>query len=89
VLWGYGKTGRTLQRALREHGKTPAAIVELHPGRIGNVIAGAPVVAPDQLATWRQLPLIASVAGAKARQKIRAALALQGYRERRDYICAA
>jgi len=89
VLWGYGKTGRTLQRALRQHGKTPAVIVELHPGRIGNVIAGAPVVSPDQLEAWRQLPLIASVAGEKAREEIRSALTVQGYRERRDYVCAA
>jgi glycosyltransferase involved in cell wall biosynthesis len=89
VLWGYGKTGRTLQRALAERGKRPVAIVELHPGRIGNVIAGAPVVHPDDLARWRAHPLVVSVAGATARGQIRLALSARGYRERRDFVCAA
>ncbi len=35
VLWGYGDTGRELCRALSARGKKPAAIVELHPGRLG------------------------------------------------------
>ncbi len=47
VLWGYGGTGRALRRALSHHGKVPAAIVELHPGRIGNRIHGAEVIEPD------------------------------------------
>ena len=89
ALWGYGETGRTLQRALREHGKRPAAILELHPGRIGNVIAGAPVVHPDD---WLRTPrhrLVVSVAGAMARSEIRAALHQVGLLDGLDYVCAA
>ena len=89
VLWGYGGTGRALRRALGSHGKTPAAIVELHPRRLGNTIHGAPVIAPEALEEWRGLPLVASVAGAGARGQIRAALARMGYRELRDFVCAA
>jgi len=89
VLWGYGATGRALLRALREHDKTPAAIVELHPGRLGNTIHAAPVIPPEALASWRGLPLVVSVAGAEARRRIRAHLAGRGYRELRDYVCAA
>jgi glycosyltransferase involved in cell wall biosynthesis len=89
VLWGHGGTGRALRRALHDHGKAPAAIVELHPGRLGNTIHGAPVIAPPALAEWRHLPLIASVAGGDARSRIRAALARMGYREGIDYVCAA
>jgi glycosyltransferase involved in cell wall biosynthesis len=89
VLWGHGGTGRTLRRALREHGKAPAAIVELHPGRLGNTIHGAPVIAPPALEEWRHLPLVASVAGDNARSRIRAALSRMGYRELLDYVCAA
>jgi hypothetical protein len=89
VLWGYGGTGRALQRALREHGKAPAAIVELHPRRLGNHIHGAPVIAPHALEAWRHLPLVASVAGDAARDRIRAALSRMGYRELLDYVCAA
>ncbi|HEY5657398.1 MAG TPA: glycosyltransferase family 2 protein, partial [Myxococcota bacterium] len=43
VLWGYGGTGRALARALRDRGRHPTRIVELHPRRIGQRIQGAPV----------------------------------------------
>jgi glycosyltransferase involved in cell wall biosynthesis len=89
VLWGHGGTGRALQRALRAYGKAPAAIVELHPRRLGNTIHGAPVIAPPALEEWRHLPLVASVSGDAARGRIRAALARMGFRELLDYVCAA
>jgi GT2 family glycosyltransferase len=89
VLWGHGGTGRALRRALALHGKSPAAIVEVHPRRLGKTIHGAPVIAPDELREWRHLPLVASVAGASARGKIRAALGEMGYRELDDFVCAA
>jgi glycosyltransferase involved in cell wall biosynthesis len=89
VLWGYGGTGRALHRALRAHGKKASAIVELHPGRIGKTIQGAPVIRPEALAARRREPLVVSVAGARAREEIRAALAARGLRETRDYVCAA
>jgi len=89
VLWGYGGTGRSLQRALRSHGKKPSAIVEVHPGRIGNRIQDAPVIAPDALIHRRDQPVVVSVAGASARQIIRNALRELGFEELRDYVCAA
>jgi glycosyltransferase involved in cell wall biosynthesis len=89
VLWGYGGTGRALRRALHDRGKSPAAIVELHPRRLGNTIHGAPVIAPHALEQWRHLRLVASVAGAVARGQIRTALARMGYRELSDFVCAA
>lgn len=89
LLWGYGGTGRALRRALARRGKTPAAIVELHPGRIGNRIHGAEVIVPDALADWRRLPLVVSVAGEDPRARIRNDLRSRGWRELVDYICAA
>jgi glycosyltransferase involved in cell wall biosynthesis len=89
ALWGYGGTGRSLQNALRLRGKRPSAILELHPGRIGNAIAGAPVVHPDE---WLRAPhqrLVVSVAGATARAEIRAALDRAGLCDGIDYVCAA
>ncbi len=38
---GYGDTGRVLCRLLAEEGREPTHIVELHPGRVGQVIRGA------------------------------------------------
>ncbi len=89
VLWGYGDTGRALRRALAAHGKQPSHVVEVHPGRLGNVIHGAPVIAPAALADMAERPIIVSVAGAAARAEVRAALAALGLRERCDFVCAA
>ncbi len=89
ILWGYGGTGRALRRALAERGRRPAAIVELHPGRLGQRIHGAPVIAPEAIPELPRRPLVASVAGAEARARIRAALSGMGWREERDFVCAA
>ncbi len=88
-LWGYGETGKALRRALEQHGKRPGHIVELHPGRLGETIHGAPVVRPEALPAQPRLPLVVSVAGAVARTEIRATLARLGWRELVDYVCAA
>ena len=89
TLWGYGGTGRALHRALRRHDLRPSVIVEVHAGRLGNEIHGAPVVPPAALATLPRQPLVASVAGADARGEIRAFLAGLGWVETRDFVCAA
>ena len=90
VLWGHGATGRALRRALRAEGKHAAAIVEIHPRRIGQRIEGAPVVRPEGLMALRAgLPLVASVAGTAARAEIRSFCARAGLREDVDYWCAA
>jgi glycosyltransferase involved in cell wall biosynthesis len=89
LLWGYGATGRALARALAGHGRHPAAIVEIHPRRIGRRIRGAPVVSRHALGPPRGLPLVVSVAGAGPRALIRAELARLGWRECVDFVCAA
>ena len=89
VLWGYGSTGKALRRALLGHGKTPSHIVELHPGRLGKRIHGAPVVPPQALPSLPRHPLIASVAGQQARGEIRDALGGMGFVDGRDFVCAA
>lgn len=89
VLWGHGDTGGALRRALRLHGKRPSHVIELHPGRLGNRIDGAAVVAPESIDGLPRLPLVASVAGAGPRAQIRAFLDARGWVEGRDYVCAA
>jgi glycosyltransferase involved in cell wall biosynthesis len=89
VLWGYGRTGRTLRAALALHGKRPSRIVELHPGRLGQRIHEAEVVPPSWLSARTSLPLVVSVAGAGPRAEIRGVLAGYGYLEGRDFWCAA
>ncbi len=89
ILWGYGGTGRALRRELAAHGRHPSHIVELHPGRLGQTIHGAPVIEPAELAALPRGPLIASVAGAGPRARVRGALGELGFREERDYVVAA
>jgi len=89
VLWGYGETGKALRRALLAHDKRPAHIVELHPGRLGETIHGAPVVPPDELPGLPRHPILVSVAGEGPRREIRDALARMGFRELDDFICTA
>jgi len=89
VLWGHGRTGRALRRALEALGHRAAAIVEVHPRRVGNRIHGAEVIAPPALATRPRLPIVTSVAGSGPRGEIRAALAGMGFRDGHDFVCAA
>lgn len=89
ILWGYGHTGKALRRALVLHGKRPSHIVELHPGRLGNVIDGAPVIPPEALSILRSIPIIVSVAHPGPRGQIRRAMTAMGFREGDDFVCAA
>jgi glycosyltransferase involved in cell wall biosynthesis len=89
VLWGYGGTGRSLRRALEARSKRVSHIVEVHPGRLGNRIHGAPVLAPDALGGLAPCKVIASVAGSVPRQRIREAMRRMGFHEGRDFVCAA
>lgn len=88
-LWGFGETGKALAAALERRGKHPLGIVELHPGRLGQLIRGVRVVPPEQLPGLPKAPLLVSVAGLKPRSEIREALAGMGFREERDYVCCA
>jgi cellulose synthase/poly-beta-1,6-N-acetylglucosamine synthase-like glycosyltransferase len=89
VLWGYGDTGKALHRALLGHGKRPSEIVEVHPGRLGQRVHGAPVISVEELLRRRLSRVVASVAGGEARRQIRQALTAVGLEETRDFVCAA
>jgi len=89
VLWGYGDTGKALAAALARLGKHPSAIVELHPGRLGQLIRGVRVIPPETLPVMPRQPLLVSVAGITPRSEIRAALATMGFTETADFVCCA
>ncbi len=89
LLWGYGHTGKRLRAALQAHGKRPAAIVELHPRRLGMSAHGARFVPPAALQDAPRLPIVVCVAGLEARAQARARLAGLGRQELVDFVCAA
>jgi glycosyltransferase involved in cell wall biosynthesis len=89
LLWGHGRTGRALRKALGDLGHRVAAIVEVHPRRIGQTIHAAPVIPPAALVEEPPLPIVVSVSGAGPRERIRDALARMGIAEGRRFVCAA
>ncbi len=89
VLWGYGDTGRVLCRLLLELGRKPTHIVELHPGRVGQVIKGAKVIRPEELKAISGARIVVSVAGIVARTLIRTSLVKMGHTEGQTFVCAA
>jgi len=89
TLWGYGSTGKGMRRALERSGKRPRRIVEIHPGKIGQEIDGAMVVAPSEVSLAVDRPMLVSVAGEQPRAEIRRFLAERGMLELQDYICTA
>jgi glycosyltransferase involved in cell wall biosynthesis len=89
ILWGYGDTGKALRRALLAYGKTPAHIVEVHPGRLHQRIHNAPVIAPAALLSVPRHPVVVSVAGEEARRIIRQSMTEMGFVELHDFVCAA
>jgi hypothetical protein len=74
-------------------GKQPILIVEVHPGRIGQRIAGTDVIEPNQLRAFVNAhpgaKIVASVARAGPRGEVRNALTSMGFSELSDYVCAA
>jgi S-adenosylhomocysteine hydrolase len=89
VLIGYGRTGKLLARELRQLGCRPSYVVEVHPGRIGQVVDGAPVLALSEFESLGPRRVIVSVAGLRARGEIRRLLRKMGKVEGRDFVCAA
>jgi glycosyltransferase involved in cell wall biosynthesis len=89
VLWGHGRTGRALRKALSRLGHEPRSIVEVHPRRIGETIGGVPVIDPSSLGNPSSDPVVVSVAGERPRSEIRNALTSSGFQEGMHFICAA
>lgn len=89
VLWGHGRTGRALRRALEGLGHRPTSIVDVHPRRLHETLHGAEVIPPEALRDHPRLPVVTSVAGAGPRAAIRSALESMGFREDVDFVCAA
>jgi glycosyltransferase involved in cell wall biosynthesis len=89
ILWGHGRTGRALRKALALLGHHPSTIVEVHPRRIGKTIRNAAVIGPEDLPSKPSDPIVVSVAGARPRGEIRAAMLRMGFVEGERYVCAA
>jgi len=81
VIWGAGPFGKSWSRRLRASGVEVARFVEVDPRKIGQTIHGAEVIAPEALPPPGELPVVVAVGTEGAREQIRDALSVRGYRE--------
>lgn len=95
VVWGAGEVGKPLARALGRVGRTVDAFVDLDPRKIGQRIAGAPVLSPEGFGRryptgdGRRAYVLGAVGAPGAREEIREALEGTGRGELRDFRMVA
>jgi glycosyltransferase involved in cell wall biosynthesis len=92
AVWGAGKTGRRLARALEAHALAPAAFVDIDPRKIGRTARGLAIVDAEEAlarAARGDWLLVVALGGAGARDTVRERLARSGLEEGRAFLCAA
>jgi glycosyltransferase involved in cell wall biosynthesis len=89
-VWGAGKTGRRIARALESHGVRAHAFIDIDPRKIGKRARGAPIVAPHMLRRGDPTcTVVVAVGDRGARDAVRARLFARGFEEGTDFICAS
>ena len=89
VVWGAGPVGKAFVRELLALGVRVTAMVDLDPRKVGQVMHGAPVIAPDQVDRHRDAFIVAAVGRVGAREEIRAELTRRGWREVDEWCAVA
>jgi hypothetical protein len=92
AIWGAGKTGRRLARALEAHALAPTAFIDIDPKKIGRTARGRAIVdagAAVERASRGEWLLVVALGEAGARDSVRERLARAGLGEGRAFICAA
>ena len=88
-VWGAGRDGHRLARALVRVGETLSGFVDIDPAKIGRTKLGAPIIRETDLPPPRDAFVIVCVGTAGARALIREKLTRLGFVELRDFVCAA
>ena len=87
AYWGAGRKTRRRSDGMVARGHLPAAWIDIDPRKIGNRLAGVPVVAPDWLEGRTPRPFVLSyVTNHGAREEIAEILEGYGYRPGEDYL---
>lgn len=89
ILWGAGKGSRRRMAPLLAQGARVAAYVDIDPNKVGNRIAGVPVIAPDGLPAPGPAFLLTAVGSRGARAEIGAWLEAHGWLEGVHFLHAA
>ena len=86
IQWGAGEVGK---RWLPEWPSPPAAVVDIHPRKIGRTIHGVKVICRDELPSPGACFIVVAVGARGARDDIRSQLASLGYREQEHFVFVA
>lgn len=89
VVWGAGPVGKTFARELQRQNVRVRAFVDLDPRKIGQIVHGAPVIAPHAVRGCAGALMLAAVGQPDGRTQIRNALRAQGFLEGRDFVAVA
>jgi len=85
--WGAGEVGKAWLRTWQT--PKPLAVIDINPRKIGRVIHGTPVVAPEDLSAPGGSFIVVAVGAPGARDEIRAWFQSRRYQERKDYVFVA
>jgi GT2 family glycosyltransferase len=88
-VWGAGRTGRRLARALEGCGLRADRFIDVDPRKIGRAARDAPIEPLSALAAPGQRALVVALGARGARDEARAYLTERGFSEGDDYLCAS
>jgi len=88
TVWGAGKTGRRLARALAAQGVETTRFVDIDPRKVGGTARGVPIVGPEEVRRGKE-PVIVAVGARGARDEVRERLGSLGFVDGTDFVCAA
>lgn len=88
LQWGAGEVGKSW---LKEWGELerPRAVVDINPRKVGRIIHGTPVIAPQELPRAGEEFIVIAVGAPGAREEIRHWLASRGHVELENYLFLA
>ena len=87
-IWGAGRDGKLLAKALQCRGRSPQAFIDIDPKKVGNKPHGIPVIAPGALPQDGAITLVC-VGTKGARQQICDYLNENGFNAGSHYLCVA
>jgi glycosyltransferase involved in cell wall biosynthesis len=88
TVWGAGKTGKRIARALEKNGVFASRFIDIDPRKIGSTARGVRVSSPEALARGEST-IVCAVGARGARDLIRAHLADRGFAEGDDFLFAS
>jgi glycosyltransferase involved in cell wall biosynthesis len=87
VVWGAGRDGKRMAKALRRRGALLRHLVDIAPTKLGRSMLGVRVLPPESLAAAPRAFVVAAVGIKGARAEIRSALEAMDYCEGEDFVC--